>query len=85
MNFSRGLFRLWLVASVTWILIAGWSNRVDCAFGSLSAPWCRGYAHDPYALGSALPIQAIVFGVPILALVIGTALLWVIRGFSTRA
>jgi hypothetical protein len=48
---------------------------------NFSAPWCVGYAHDPYAWQSAWPIHVLVFGVPIAALAVGTALTWAINGF----
>jgi hypothetical protein len=67
-NFQRGLFRLWIVVSVAWTVIAGALLRVDYVRGDLQA-W-------EYA--------AVVFSVPLVALILGAALLWVIRGFRAN-
>jgi hypothetical protein len=82
MNISRGLFRIWIVLAAGWIMVVGYADDLPCAFGvTFSAPWCVGYAHDPYAWQSAWPIHVLVFAVPIAALAVGTALTWAINGF----
>jgi hypothetical protein len=86
MNWRRGLFRIWIVSSFAWIVVAGYMDDLPCTFGvRFSAPWCIGYAHDPYAWESAWPIHVLVFGVPVGALVIGVAIVWTIKGFNTAA
>ena len=80
-NWRRGLFRLWVVFSIGWIIGIGWSHRLDCAFGQYSAPWCVGYGQDPYVMEYAVRVHALVFGVPALTLLAGLALIWVANGF----
>ena len=80
MNWGRGLLRVWIVLSIWWIIIVGYA----CAFGvRFLAPWCVGYAHDPYAWQSAWPIHALAFGVPIVALVMGASIVWAANGFRS--
>jgi hypothetical protein len=85
MNWQRGLLRLWLVLSVIWIIVVGWSENVRCAFGALSVWWgCHGYGRDPYAWESAWPTHVVVFGVPLAILVIGACLFWAMNGFKSN-
>jgi hypothetical protein len=84
MKFQRGLFRMWIVVSAAWVLIVGSIDRVDCAFGDLSALWCHGYGRDPYVWASAWPILVRVFGVPLAVLIAGAGLLWAARGFRSN-
>jgi hypothetical protein len=47
LNWRRGLFRLWMVLSIGWVIIVGYADDLPCAFGvRFSAPWCVGYGHD---------------------------------------
>jgi hypothetical protein len=61
-NFQRGLFRLWIVVSVAWVLILGSYDRVWCAFGDMSALWCS--KHQIYVEGAWRELAG-VFGIPL--------------------
>jgi hypothetical protein len=77
-NFQRGLFYLWIVVSVAWILIVGSNSRVWCTFGDQSALWCG--EHEIYA-EEVWGELASVFAVPLAVLIAGAGLLWAARGF----
>jgi hypothetical protein len=77
MNWARGLFRLWLVASVLWIfawIVLGWST-LGC-FLLHPGPWCD-YDDSRNLIGLA----AIGLGTPVFLFFLGWALLWAFRGF----
>lgn len=70
MNWERGLFRLWIVLAVVWVIITATLGSQcfiteDCAAGA-----------------DAAVVAAYVMGVPAGVLFIGAALVWAIRGFK---
>jgi hypothetical protein len=84
MNWSRGLFRLWLVLSVLWIGRILWI-REQCFYGpwiGRQEPdlwWCKDPMADPVA--SYLEEITTSLGPPIVVLALGYALLWSLKGF----
>jgi len=82
MNWRRGLFRVWIVLSVAWVIVIGYADDLPCTFGvRLSAPWCAGYGRDPYVWQYAWKVHLLAFGIPIAALVVGAGIGWALNGF----
>ena len=77
---KRGLFRLWVVASVGWVAYCGWyvlshwRPREDLSYlypeGKIS--------FTQYAAEHGL----VIFGIPAGAFLLGAALLWATQGFT---
>jgi hypothetical protein len=85
---ARGLFRLWFVASVIWILIAGavvWVTLVipvvnhEKWIGPGGRP-----SPGPTLIESIMWVVLVALGPPALVLVIGLASKWALRGFLGR-
>jgi hypothetical protein len=68
-NWRRGLWRLWVLASSAWVL--GWS--VYLSIWALRS----GFAHT----GDLLAIPVLLLGPPLALLVFGLATSWAFRGF----
>ena len=69
MNWRRGLWRLWVLASSAWVL--GWS--VYLTIWALRS----GFSHS----GDLLAIPVLLFGPPVALLIFGLAANWAFRGF----
>lgn len=69
LNWRRGLWRLWVLASSAWVL--GW--------GVYLSIWAlrSGFAHT----GDLLAIPVLLFGPPIALLLFGLATSWAFKGF----
>jgi hypothetical protein len=89
---SRGLLRLWVVASVLWVLVVGlvawvaWPAHTDFfdAFKSTlpdAPPWAQ---PDPLARNDL--VLALCFAVvpPVAVFILGMSLLWAVRGFRSE-
>jgi hypothetical protein len=78
MNWRRGMFRLWLVASVLWIglmSVAGYARII--------VPWRNGA--DFISISSDIAqFFAVAFGPVLAVLMIGTMVGWVLSGFRRR-
>jgi len=72
LNWHRGMFRLWLLASAAWIM--GWAIYL-----TLSA-----MAQALTTPGDFLAIPVVFFGPPIALLLCGLAAAWAIRGFKSE-
>lgn len=92
MNVRRGLFRLWIVASVVWVAIWFtfiWATCTTHANGQVTfcstdfsgwqSEW-GGFTFWDYAR-----IAEIALGIPVLILALGSALLWALSGFSKKS
>jgi hypothetical protein len=82
MNIRRGLLRLWIVASVAWLVIDGWALKLPCTFGAYSAPWCVGWERAALIPSEYARIYLELLGVPLIVLIAGAALFWAINGFA---
>jgi len=69
LNWRRGLWRLWVLASSAWVL--GW--------GVYLTIWAlrSGFSHS----GDLLAIPVLLFGPPVALLIFGLATSWAFRGF----
>ena len=81
MNWRRGLFRLWLVASVAWLILATAVAGYSGAF-SIPLPPAGSTLDDPFADIRLFPIFALA--PPLIVGVMVLALWWVISGFDTQ-
>ncbi len=87
MSWARGLFRLWVVATVLWIAGAvalNWTE-ISCKLGSSAdaKPWER-YRCGPF--DDLIPFNwqnsaLVLGGPPLLLLLLGSLFYWAIRGF----
>ena len=75
MNWKRGLFRVWLVASVGWIGYWLWQSWMICGFSINPSPRC---ANEIPWTGLAI----ISLSGPLIALVLGLVAVWIVRGFK---
>jgi hypothetical protein len=81
MNWRRGLFRLWLVASAVWIARTFWW-REACLIPSWLGGggwWCNDAVVDP--IGENLKSVALILGPPAAAFLAGLVSVWVLNGF----
>jgi hypothetical protein len=85
MNWTRGLFRFWVLGSVLWVLFVGstidwtdWTTTLGCS-SAASGPWCD------YRSLRRLDVLITALGYPLAAFASGAALLWAIRGFNNTA
>jgi hypothetical protein len=77
---KRGLFRLWIVASVLWVCGAIlWVHNDFCDFWSLPL-WCGGFWD--FRTEVQLQILLEIFGPPIAVFFLGLALIWAMKGFQ---
>jgi len=67
-NWSKGFWRLWLVASIMWIVGVGW----------IAWPW---YSWNERAIGWWLTYT---FVPTALTLIVGASLAWALRGFLQK-
>jgi hypothetical protein len=88
MNWSRGLFRLWLAASLLWMALwiaLDWralATDFSCRFGS-NGPWCEYPSKDFYLEGGLQDpsVWEALLIPPIATLLLGLVMGWVIKGF----
>jgi hypothetical protein len=90
MDVRRGLWRLWILASVLWVAFHGWRFWDKCIPGSEGDVWCP-IGHDDWVrdlryfdYADVLRNTAWIFGPPVACLIIGLGVLWVGDGFSER-
>ena len=69
-NWRRGLFRLWLLLSISWLM--GWAVY-------LIMKWIQGGFTDP---GMVLDLPVLLLGPPVALFVFGAAAIWALRGFK---
>ena len=70
LNWRRGLFRLWVLISVAWIM--GW--LISFAIEFIEGTWTN---------RDFLAMAVILFGPPIALLLVAVATIWAFRGFET--
>ena len=77
MNYWRGLFRAWIVASAAWIIWCLWQFPYSCLIYH-ARPWCNYWDWQRYveAVGTLIVPPALV-------LILGLAVRWVVVGFRT--
>jgi len=81
MNWSRGLFRIWVAVSVLWVIFVG---------VYLYASWLEdpAWPHTPHGLPEVWFIPIFYFlaivGVPAGLFIVGRVCLWIGRGFCGR-
>jgi hypothetical protein len=92
MNLKRGLFRIWVVASLIWFL--GWlayvwatclpqENSVEVyCYTSLFDDWMSPVSY--FSLRDYARIGAMGIGPPIAVLVLGFSILWAADGFRSH-
>jgi hypothetical protein len=82
MNWTKGLFRIWVVGALLWVILIGFSMGLP-AWQSLgcptAGPWCQ-YQQPPSEAFRATIITAL--GYPLGVLAIGSGLLWAAKGFQ---
>lgn len=71
LNLRRGMFRIWIVLSVAWIM--GWSIELVM----------RGIQGDFKTANDVLVVPVLLAGPPIALLLFGLATAWAFRGFKT--
>ena len=77
MNIYRGLFRLWIMMTVVWVIGAAYTNYVDCNW----------YNQQVVCFDDLIPFYrpdyrlAWVTGPPLAVLLVGLGIIWCIRGF----
>ena len=81
MNTARGLRRLWVVATVVWLIHSAWFYHVHCQIArpQYSHDWffeCSGGEQHYY---SAAELLFPIFLVPVLLFILGLIALWVVR------
>ena len=82
-NWRRGLFRLWLLASLMWAGYWLYNLQLTCAFWF--APWCEAPAHVDWPNGNMLlGLAMVLLSGPIFMLVVWWVTRWVIRGLLAR-
>lgn len=89
MNWWRGLFRLWLTASLLWMALwiaLNWSalaTDFSCRFGA-GGPWCDYYPPKDFYLDGGLQDpsfwEALLIP-PTAALMLGLVVGWILKGF----
>jgi hypothetical protein len=84
MNMNRGVFRLWMVASVCWAIYMTLRFILHCDYFPTKGPglWCdfgypTGLTTEPYSV-----VVASYFLPPATAYVGALAIAWVFKGFS---
>ena len=96
MNWRRGLFRLWLVLSLCWIVLVGVHNWNDLSSREMTSDLTKwsNEALEKASRGEALSVSdyppdwprrlaagGYIIGPPFAALLLGYVLIWVGRGF----
>ena len=91
MNWARGLWRLWVVTTVLWIVFWLWWRDVPCTWGFTyfgAKIWCG----DPvvaippgYWLDMPWNTFPLMFGVPILVLGLAYVVTWIAVGFRRNS
>ena len=84
MDLGRGMFRVWLIASIVWIIAWGFRMFValHCRLGTDHLT-CSDSPDGLFIQGS-LPDWVVAVGAvapPLLVLVVGSALLWIVDRF----
>ncbi|MGO9983195.1 MAG: hypothetical protein ACLPIX_03165 [Rhodomicrobium sp.] len=69
-NWRRGMYRLWLLASAAWIM--GWLINFAIEF-----------IRDELTTHDLLVVPVVLFGPPVALLFFGVATRWAFQGFST--
>jgi hypothetical protein len=91
MNLRRGLFRLWIAASLLWLIAYVaylWSRCIymDTTDGTML--WCWSGEGDwvgsprYFLIAAYARLFAIAVSVPLGMLIVGYALAWIVRGFQ---
>ena len=85
MNWRRGFIRVWIIASVAWIVFGLWLEDVPCLVGFTyegTKPWCG----DPLVYPWTVGVQTLdtLLSVPIIALALGCIVGWISRGFRAN-
>jgi hypothetical protein len=87
LKIARGLFRLWLVASVLWVGAVGAVTLFDLTHPTLLTSAEAGFPSEPADDALIRNTHALQFAAglglapPMLVLIIGSALGWAVRGF----
>lgn len=90
MNTQRGLLRIWMIASVIWIIYLAWDFWQSCRLipgTGRGALWCDTGQDDwltelkniglmDYGRGAVMALTP-----PIISLILGFAIAWTIKGF----
>lgn len=83
---TRGLFRLWVVLSATWILYRTWTtSELSCTYNALFnreyGPWCLNWSHgNPDGFNMDLTTNLI--GPPLIAGFLLLSFFWITAGFQ---
>ena len=84
MNWTRGLFRAWLVLSALWLVGCIWALDYSCFLGAEGRPWCRWWVVSPLSQSTYVHRLLVGLAPPIGVLLIGFAVLWIGRGFRSK-
>ena len=87
MKANRILWRLWLIASVVWVVYLVWDNDVACplqiiGFDAPSGPWCDYQNVDPIRHYGMLAIR--LLSLPVLVAGFIAATTWIAAGFRPK-
>jgi hypothetical protein len=86
MNWGRGLWRLWIAASILWIGFWIWERDVPCALPRWGLPnWGCGISDMPPHAYVILPRDTfpLMLGVPLLVLAAGYVIRWIVMGLRS--
>jgi hypothetical protein len=75
LNYRRGLLRIWVVASIVWLIAVLSSKDYSCWWRR--GPWC-GF----WTLSNYLDDALILLGPPLGLIVAGQLLFWIVSGFG---
>lgn len=77
MNVRRGLFRIWVALTITWLVFCAWIDAFACFHRG--GPWCDYWTWENYVRSAAF-----IFGLPLAAFALGLILLWIGAGFRSK-
>lgn len=81
------MFRLWVVASIFWIIYSAWNSDLSCpleiiGISTRASPWCEFQNADPLKYYSGLVAKMVM--PPALVAVAILSFQWVYRGFRDQ-
>jgi hypothetical protein len=83
-----GYFRLWLVASVGWVIYCAWTSDLACPLQLIgietgAGPWCEFQNAEPLKYYAGLTGRMV--GLPLVAGAFMLAAKWIVGGFRSKS